>query len=167
METVGLTFFILILLCGLFLTLLGWPGTVLIFLAALVYGLATGCAQIGWKDILILLFLTVLAESLEFLLGMLGAMRFGASANILWPTLLGSALGAMALAPFLYGLGILIGTFLGGFLAVFLVELIRRQKLKAAFRASLGSLWGRFLGMMAKSGCAVAMTALILIKIYD
>ncbi len=65
-EIAGLTVFILILFLGVFLTVFGLPGTVLILIDVVAYALLTGFAQIGFKVILILVAMAVVAELLDF-----------------------------------------------------------------------------------------------------
>jgi hypothetical protein len=48
-EIAGLTVFILVLFLGVFLTVFGLPGTVLILIDVVAYALLTGFAQIGFK----------------------------------------------------------------------------------------------------------------------
>ncbi|PKN60413.1 MAG: hypothetical protein CVU53_03170 [Deltaproteobacteria bacterium HGW-Deltaproteobacteria-11] len=137
LEMAGLTVFILVLFLGIFLTVLGLPGTVLIVFDVMAYALATGFAQIGFKVILILVAMAIAAELLDFLLGMASAARFGSSRGGMWAALIGSLAGAIILTPFFLGLGTLIGIFLGGGVAVFAAEMLQRRKLKPAFRAGL------------------------------
>jgi uncharacterized protein YqgC (DUF456 family) len=166
-EIAGLTVFILILFLGIFLTVFGLPGAVLILIDVVAYALLTGFAQIGFKVILILAAMAVVAELLDFWLGMAGAVSFGASRGGMWAALFGSLAGAVILTPYFLGLGALIGIFLGGGAAVFSVEMIKRRKLKPAFRASVGAMLGRMAGIAVKGVLSIAMVAVTLFHIYS
>ena len=157
----------LVLFLGIFLTVFGLPGTVLILLDVVGYAFLTGFAQIGLKVILILLAMAIVAELLDLGLGMAGAVRFGSSRAGMWAALIGSIAGAVILPPFFLGLGVLLGIFLGGGAAVFITEILRRRKLKPAFRASIGAMLGRMTGIAVKGILSVAMVAVTLFHIYS
>jgi len=166
-EAIGLTLFILTLFAGLFLIIFGLPGTVIILVAVILYALVTGFAQIGFGTILILLGLALVAESLEFLLGMAGAQRLGASRAAVIASVIGGIAGAAMMAPLLLGLGIIIGSFAGAFTGAFVVEYAAQRKLKPAARASYGAILGRLAGVAVKGFCAVTMIVTALMKIYS
>ena len=84
LEIGGLTLFILVLLFGTFSILFGFPGTVIILIDAVVYAAVTGFERIGFKILLTLLILSVLAEVADFAVGMAGAVKFGASRKAFW-----------------------------------------------------------------------------------
>jgi uncharacterized protein YqgC (DUF456 family) len=166
-EIAGLTVFILVLFLGIFLTVFGLPGTVLILLDVIGYALLTGFAQIGFKVILMLLLITIVAELLDIGLGMAGAVRFGSSRAGMWAALIGSFAGVVLLTPYFLGLGVLMGVFLGGGAAVFMAEMIQRGKLKPAFRASIGAMLGRMMGIAVKGALSIVMVAFTLFHIYS
>jgi len=166
-EIAGLTFFMLVLFLGIFVTVFGLPGTVLILIDVMVYALLTGFDRIGFKVILILILITVVAELIDFGLGMTGAVRFGSSRAGMWAALMGSLAGAIIMAPFLLGLGVLLGTFVGGGIAVFITEMIRRQRLKPVFRAGIGAVLGRMAGIAVQGFLSISMVAITLHHIYS
>jgi len=167
LEATGLTAFILIVLLGLFSTMFGLPGTVLILGASIVYALATGFQAIGLKIICILILISIAAESLEFLMGLTGAGRIGSSRGGTTASLLGAAAGAALLTPFLFGLGTLMGALLGGISGLLIVEINSQWKLKPAARDSYKTLLGRVMGLFAKSFFALIMVVIVLTAIYS
>lgn len=167
LEIAGLTIFILVLFAGFFSTLFGLPGTIIIFGDVLVYALATGFTKIGFKILFILAILMILAEAVEFFLGVWGAARFGASKSGIWASVIGGIIGAAVLTPVLMGLGLVIGAFAGAFIAVLIVELIRQQRMKPALRAGLGAVLGRIGGTLTKGALSIAMIIITLINIYS
>ena len=157
----------LVLFLGIFLTVFGLPGTVLILLDVVGYAFLTGFTQVGFKVILILLVMTIVAELLDLGLGMAGAVRVGSSRAGMWAALIGSFAGAVILTPFFLGLGVLMGIFLGGGMAVSITEIIQRRKLKPAFRAGIGAMLGRMTGIAVKGILSMAMVAVTLFHIYS
>ena len=160
LEIIGLTIFILVLFVGIFSTLFGMPGTIIILLDVILYALITGFEKIGIKVIIVLIFLSVLAEAVDFALGMVGAARFGASPKSIWASVIGGIIGAVTMTPILFGLGTVMGTFLGGFTAVLIVELIHQRQLKPALRAGYGAFLGRFGGIFVKGFFSLIMIIL-------
>lgn len=167
LETAALTVFILVLFAGVFLTVFGLPGTVIILADVFLYALVTGFEPIGFKAILVLTVIAVVAEAADFGLGMIGAARYGASRKGVWAALIGSLAGAAIATPLLTGIGTVLGIFLGGFAGVFLVEFVEQRKLKPAFRAGYGAVLGRVGGILIKGLLSVLMAMIALYHIYS
>lgn len=167
LEIIGLTIFILVLFVGIFSTLFGIPGTIIILLDVILYAMITGFEKIGIKLIIVLIVLSVLAEAIDFALGMMGAAKFGASSKGVRASVIGGVIGAVVMTPTLFGLGTVMGIFLGGFTAVLIVELIRQRQLKPALRAGYGAFLGRFGGIFVKGFFSLIMIILTLSNIYS
>ncbi len=167
LETVGLTVFILVLFSGIFLSSVGLPGAALILINAAAYAVITGFARIGFMVILILAVTAIVAELLDIGLSMIGAVRFGISRRGIWAALFGSLAGAIILVPFFLGLGTLIGIFLGGGAAVFVMEMLKCRKQKPAYRAGIGAMLGGMAGIAVKGMLSVAMAAFTLFHVYS
>jgi len=167
LDIAGLTIFILVLFLGLFSIIFGLPGTVAIFIDVLIYAVVTGFTKIGWKILIVLAVLMVLAETLEFFLGVTGAARFGASRKAIWASIIGGFVGAALLTPYFLGMGTLIGVFAGGFLGTLAIELVRQQKMKPALRAGLGAVLGRMMGIITKGTLSIIMIIITLMNIYS
>jgi uncharacterized protein YqgC (DUF456 family) len=167
LEAAGLTIFILVLLIGFFSILMGLPGTLVILFNVLVYALVTGFDKIGFKILLVLIVISAIAESLEFLMGITWAKRYGTSKRGIAASLVGGVIGALLLTPVFLGLGALIGSFLGALLGAFVVEILNQKDLKPAFRAGVGAMMGRMTGLFAKGLCGLAMVIISLMAIYS
>jgi uncharacterized protein len=105
----------------------GLPGVPLIFLAALVYGIYTGFAEVGWPIVALLGLFAALALVAAIVGTPYGARRFGASK---WGTIggaVGGIVGALVGLLFL-GIGSLFGLILGTIAGVFLGEYLRRRE---------------------------------------
>jgi len=167
LETVGLSIFILALFIGIFSTVFGIPGTVIILMDVILYAFITGFEKIGLKILIILAIISILAEAIDFALGMAGAARFRVSKQGIWIAAISSFIGTMAMTPVLFGLGTIIGIFLGGFVSVLIVEIIRQSMLKPALRAGYRGILGRAAGTLVKGFCAITMTIISLSNIYS
>jgi uncharacterized protein YqgC (DUF456 family) len=167
LEIGGLTLFILALLFGAFSILFGFPGTGIIFFDAVLYAALTGFEKIGFKVLATLLILAALAEIADFVVGMAGAVKFGASRKGCIAFFIGGIAGALCLSPFFLGLGLIVGAFLGGFAGMLTVELFARNRLKPTLRASYGAILGRAAGICVKGFFALIMLIITLTSIYS
>lgn len=166
-AAVGFAVFILILFIGIYLSLFGLPGTVVIFLDVFVYAVASGFDRIGFTVILLLLLFSLIAEMLEFLMGMNGALQPMPSKKLFWGSAIGSIAGTCILTPVLLGLGTFGGFFLGCFAGILIVEFIRQTKLQSPFKASGRAILTMIGGKMAKGLISLAMIAFSLSNIYS
>jgi uncharacterized protein YqgC (DUF456 family) len=166
LHVFGLILFGLFLVLGIVAIPLGFPGTILIFIDALVYGLFTRFqGAITWKTLLILLLLTVISELVEFLLGTFTTLKFGASRWGVIGTLLGGILGGAWGSAIFPVVGTLVGVLAGAFLGAFILEYLHREDQARAARAGFGAFVGRILGITFNLSCAIAMVAIILIRL--
>lgn len=152
---------------GIFSTIFGIPGTIIILIDVLFYAFITGFEKIGIKIIFILIAITILAEGLDFVLGMSGAARLEITKRVVWISAVGGLAGAMILTPVFFGLGAVLGIFLGGFACVLMLELFHQSKLKPALRAGYGAILGRVAGTLAKGFCALVMIIITMSNIYS
>ena len=167
LEIAGLTVFIVVLFLGVFSTVFGFPGTIIILIDALIYALITGFDKVGFKAIISLIILSILAEALDFGLSMAGAERFGATRKGAWASVIGGIIGAVAMSPFFYGLGAFAGAFIGGFSGIFIIEMIRQGGFKPALRASYGSILGRVAAIITKGIVSLIMVIVVLLSVYS
>jgi hypothetical protein len=142
------------------------PGTVIIWAAAIFYGLALGWEELGWLTFSLLTVLMLLGIIADALGGQFGAKLGGASCLAIF---LGSVIG--------FGLGIvtgLVGTPLVGCLVgvagtlggILLVERLRYGDWQAAITATQGYLAGTTAGILAKITTGCFMIGVFLIKVF-
>ncbi|MCX5843495.1 MAG: DUF456 domain-containing protein [Deltaproteobacteria bacterium] len=167
LEITGLSLFILILFAGIFSIIFGIPGTIIILIDVIMYAFVTGFEKIGIPIIAILIAITILAEGLEFVLGISGAAQLGITKRIVLISALSSLAGAMILTPVFFGLGAVMGIFLGGFACVLMFELLHQSKLKPALRSGYSALLGRVAGTLAKGFFALVMIIITMSNIYS
>ena len=127
------------------------PGTPLILLGALIYAVATDFQPVdGWR-LLLLVGLSVVAYTLDYLSGALGTSKLGGSRWAMF-----DAVGGGLVGLFFGPLGILIGPITGAVA----VELIYRKDIHVALKSGAGAVIGVFLGIVAKLSIAVVMVGL-------
>jgi uncharacterized protein YqgC (DUF456 family) len=152
-ETVGQVILWVALGLSWLSILLGLPGTVLMLVAAAIYGWATGFGEITGRTLAWLAAIALPVEVLDQLLGLWAARRYGAT----WIGMAGAFFGAMAGAALLNGvlplIGVVPGALLGSFAGAYAAEYATRRDSPAALRAA----WGGFLGKIA--GIALKMSA--------
>jgi len=151
---------------GLLIIPFGLPGVALIFVSALIYSLITDFrAAIGMNFFLVLCILTVVAETADNWLVVLGAKKYGASGGAIWLSFLGGALGGLLLGPLLAVvlgfLGPFLGAFVGAFLVVLLYEYYRSRHMRQALRAAWGAFLGRMAGILLKMMIGVGMVVAV------
>ena len=163
----GFAVFLLILFAGIYLTLFGLPGTVIIFLDVLAYSLFTGFQRIGWKALLFLLLFSLVAETIDFLLGLKGTPRTPVFRKSFWASAAGAITGAVILTPFLMGPGAWGGFFLGGLIGIMIVEILHISAVRPFPQNSNYLLLAIFGRKMTKGVCALIMIAVSLSHIYS
>jgi len=137
----------------------GLPGIGLIFISALGYGYLTGFEEISVMLISVFAVLTILAMILDYIGGILGAKRFGASkSGILWG-MVGGIIGFL-----LFGL---IGLLLGQFVGTMGGELLRGKKLELSLKSGIGSLIGYILSVVMNMSIGLFMIAIFLIRVLN
>lgn len=142
------------------------PSTLIIWGAAIFYGLALGWERLGWLTFSLLTLLMIVGIVADVLAGHLGAKVGGAScSSVALGAMAGFVLGiAITLTgiPFIGCVGGLVGT-LGGIL---LAERWQRGEWQSAFNATKGYLAGASLGIMAKVTSGLFMFGIFLARVY-
>jgi len=168
LETAGLATFIVILFIGLYSILFGFPGTLLIVLDVVVFSWITGFNTIGFTIIVVLFFISLIAETIDFLLGTAsGVRRMGLSMKGFFISIIGSIIGAALLTPVLFGLGTIAGIFLGGFTGLLISGYMDDRAVKPSFRSGVKALLQQYVGTFVKGLLAIAMMILSLSAIYS
>jgi uncharacterized protein YqgC (DUF456 family) len=142
------------------------PGTVVMWAAAVFYGLALGWDQkLCWLTFGLLTFLMIVGLVIDFVAGHFGAKFGGASClAIIVGTILGLILGIVA-GLFLPGVGCLAGL-IGMIAGILLVEWKRNNDWSTAVKATKGYVAGAAAGIMARVTSGVLMFGIFLIRAY-
>lgn len=112
------------------------PGVVLNYSALILLYISKGQAGINIDLLIVFGLLTVLVSSLDYILPLLGAKKYGASRMGIWGSALGMIIGILFFPPF----GIIFGLLIGAFLGELIAGKDQSQALKAGFATFLGSL---------------------------
>ena len=123
MHLAGNIIFVIILVAALFAIPFGIPGTFIIFLASLIYGLITHFSQITQTLIWIFLGIALFGELMEYFAGIWGAKKFGASKAGIIGAIVGGILGGIVGTGILPLIGSVIGLLIGAFSGAFFMEL--------------------------------------------
>jgi uncharacterized protein YqgC (DUF456 family) len=147
-----------LIILGIFFVLVGIIGCIIpgiagppfSFMALICLSLAKRWEPYSTGFLIIMGVLTVVVQSLDYLLPALGAKKFGATKSAFWGAIIGLLLGIPLFPPF----GMIICAFLGAILA----EILAGKKSYEALRAGGGVLLGVLTGMFLKLILAGIMT---------
>ena len=124
------------------------PGVPIVFGGMLLAAWADHFAHVGTFTLVVLGVLTALALIVDFVAGMLGAKRVGASRYAVIGAMLGTLIGVFLGLP-----GLLLGPFVGALLG----ELVAGGTLRKATGVGVGAWLGFVVGAVAKLGICFAM----------
>lgn len=158
--TIALVLTLLIMLVGLIgIVVPVLPGTILIFLAALIYALVEGFRAIGWATLIILGMLAIIATTADIWASSIGAKMGGASG---WSVLFGMLGGLGGFVIFN-----LPGAIIGAILGVMLTEIVRLGDWKQALKAGSGWALGWVLSTIVQLGIGLTMVAIFAWQVFQ
>jgi uncharacterized protein len=140
------------ILLGLVMIPFGFPGTLVLFAAALTYHLLVPAGGIGLTTVIGVGVLMVIAEALEWVLTGRFTRRYGGSRRASWGAILGGMIGAFVGVPVPI-VGSVIGAFAGAFIGAFVAEWSRGSDHGASARVA----WGAFLGRVTAAATKIAI----------
>lgn len=151
--------------CGLILAALTLPGLWLMLAGAAIYAWLTHGQYLGWRTLIALLVLALIAEIAEIFLGGAGAKKAGATGWGMAGGLIGGILGGVLLTGLIPIplLGTIIGICLGCFVGAFAVEFLMGQPLGQSAMIGLGAAKGKLTGIAGKILIGLLMTLVTLI----
>ena len=129
------------------------PGALFIVAGAVLWAFATDFATLGVGRLVILGALAALSFLLDFVVGALGARRYGASR---WGVV-GAVAGAVV-GLFFGPLGLIFGSVAGAIAG----EMLRGGDVEGSVRSGFGALLGLLVGLVADLAIAVTMIGLFL-----
>jgi uncharacterized protein YqgC (DUF456 family) len=142
------------------------PGTLIMWVAVLVYGLVLGWEKLGWWAFGLITFFMILGMIADAVAGHFGAKMGGAS---WWAIIVGAILGfVLGLAASFFG-GPLLGCFaglVGAIGGVLWVEWQRNKNWDIALKATKGYVAGSAAGIMAKVTSGLFMFGIFLARVY-
>ena len=150
------TLLYLVSLAGIILPVL--PGVPVAAVGALLAGWMTGFEELGAASILWVVGLAVLSQVLDYVAGVVGAKRFGASRAGVWGSVIGSLVGVIWFPPF----GFLLGALVGAVVA----EIVNRRTLQDSVRSGVGALLGTLGGVVAKFFIVIAIGMIVFPRLF-
>jgi len=141
---------------GLFMIPFGFPGTLVMFAAALCYYLLVPAGGIGLATVVGVGVLMVVAEGLEWILTARFTKKYGGSRRAGWGAIIGGMVGAFLGVPVPI-IGSIVGAFVGAFLGAFIFEYTRGTGHGTATRVA----WGAFVGRVTAAAIKVAIGFMI------
>jgi len=155
---VAVSLFLLLLLGCLGLHVFGLPGNwALLGFVVLWDAFAHPGPHYGYGFYALLAGAALAGEAIELFVQFFGAKRYGATGKGNLGGLLGAFVGALAGAPFFFGLGALFGAVAGAFLGCYVFERSHGRDEAEARRAAMGAMYGKVFGFAAKVACGVVM----------
>lgn len=133
------------------------PGTPVIFIAALIFGLWTGFEQVSIRTVFILGILSLIVTLATYVASAIGAKLGGAS---LW-----GVIGAIGGGIVGFIIGSLPGFLIGPFLGSVLFEIIAGKDLKGSLKSGAGSLLGFLGGAVIQLAVAVSMIIIFIVDV--
>ncbi len=147
------------------------PGSTLILVAILIWGIATGFVGIGLPLITIFVVL-ILSTVVEYLAVYLGAKRLGASKWSQIGAIAGMVLGFFGLLPALPLGGPLLGVLVGAIIGAFVGEFCYRSnlelnaRLQQAFKVSIGVIVGSIIGNIIEVFLAIVAVVVFVVSTW-
>jgi uncharacterized protein len=165
----GLSILVLLNLLWLTLVLFGLPGNWLMVLSTSLFAWWTWDRGVfsGWI-LMAIAALAALGELIEFLGGLMGARRAGASWRASLAGILGALIGALGGTTMLPVpvVGTIVGACVGVGLAVWLVETSRGAHPDLSFRRAVGAGMGELIGIVSKFAVGVVIWLTISIAAF-
>ena len=160
LNTIVLALALLAMLIGLIgIVLPVIPGTLVIFVAALIYALIEGFQIVGWPTLVVLGLLALVATTADLWASSVGAKMGGASGWSVVVGLIGGLVGFVVLN--------LLGAILGAILGVLLTEIIRVGDWRQAFKAGGGWVLGWVLSTVVQLVIGLVMVAIFVWQVVQ
>lgn len=135
-------FLTLLSLIGVAISLVGFPGIILIFIAVLIAFVDPNLVDISLQDLLIVGLITLLSFFVDNISTLVGARKYGASKWGIIGAFLGGIAGFAIFPPF--------GIFLGPFIGAVTGELLGNPKNEDVIKSGIGATLGLFMGIFLK-----------------
>lgn len=165
MEYVILSLYVLIALAGLISHLFGLPGNFIILAGSVLLGWYGEFQEVTVKIIIILVALALLAEVIEFLMGIAGAKKYKSSNKAIVGSIVFGIIGGIIGIPFFFGIGAVIGAFIGAFAGAFIIEFVFDRDLDRAVKSGWGALLGRVGGAISKGAIGLTMIVITIVSV--
>jgi hypothetical protein len=168
LVALGWTLFVLVIIAGLLLDLVGLFGNWLILGAAAAVWLISRFEIFGVWLLLFLLVMAVAGEIIEAVASGYGASRYGGGKGAMVAAVVGCIVGAILGTPWMPLIGTLLGACLGAFIGATAYELaVVRKDLNTSMRTGFGAALGKVAGMLGKLFVGVLMVLAIVVSLFQ
>lgn len=157
--------FILSVLGGVIMAIIGLPGNILILLMGLAYGYFDHFESMDYAILVIVFGVYIIGEVVDFVAGLIGAKKEKASKRAMFATFIGTMLGGIWGTAILPIIGSIIGALVGAFAVTALAEYSKAKDLDQAKRVAKSVVKGQIIGMFIKVATAVSMAILLLYQL--
>jgi len=159
---------LVLMLAGLFISILGLPGLWLMVGAVWIYAWITGVGvYVGWVTLWTVFGLAVIAEIVEFVAGAAGARKAGGLQRSVVGAIVGALLGGIFLSfvP-IPVISTIVGVCLGAFLGAAAMEFTGHGDVGQSMRVGAGAAQGRFYGIVAKLAFGILIGAIAMVSAF-
>jgi uncharacterized protein YqgC (DUF456 family) len=157
--------FILVLLGGVTMTVMGLPGNILIILAGFAYGYYEHFETIDYAILVIIFGIFIVSEIIEFVAGLIGAKKVKASKRAMLAPFIGTILGGVWGTAIFPIIGSLLGALLGAYIITALAEYSKTKDISQAKRVAKSVIKGQIFGVLIKAAAAVSMAILLVCQL--
>lgn len=160
---------ILLLVLGagaLCLNALAVPGNWILLALATAYAWLTDFTRVGWPTLGVLAGLALLAEILEFVVGLTWTAKRGATRRGTLGAFLGGLAGVLMTAQIVPPIGPMLGGFAGTFAGAYVFEYLAQRKRDAALRAGRAAFIGRIVAAAVKTLCGFWMWCVLAWQLF-
>lgn len=157
MAVINILVIVIFTFGGILMVIVGFPGTFVTLGGIFLVALLNGFKELSLGLLGIFFAVAIIGELLEYISGIMGAHRYGASTKGTMGAIVGGMAGVIIGSTFFIGLGTVIGVFAGTFLGAFIGEYISGKDLLVSSKVG----WGAFLGRVV----AISVKVLIILVI--
>ena len=152
-ETTALGITSLIFMIGLATSLLPVvPGSLIVWSGIIIHKLWMGDASVTWKIVILTGVITLIGQIADFVMGVWGARKFGASWKGALGAFIGAFIGFFIPPPLLW---LIVGPVIGAIIG----ELCAGRTFKAGSKAGVGTIIGGLVAFALKFGLSVCVVA--------
>jgi len=152
---------------GIVMVIFGLPGTFIAWSGVFLTAVLNNFQYINLKLLIFFLLITIAGEALEFISGVLGARKYGASTKGIMGAIVGGMAGAVVMSGILPGIGTVAGLGLGTFSGAFIGEYVSGRDIISSSKAGWGAFLGRVFAIGIKVIAVLFISALAISKYFS
>ncbi len=166
LQHIGLVLLYLFIFFADILTFVGLPGSWIAFGAIVIYTIATRFSSVGWPTLLVLAGIMIVAEVVEWLLGLVYVYRKGATRWGVLGAFVGGLVGAIGGTAIVPLLGSVVFGLAGAFGGAVLFEYLYYRSLDRALRTGFFAFMGKLNAMFAKFALSLLILGIFIFSTW-